>query len=141
MDNEKARKIITCFALLYLLTWWWELGWKFWYQHKSFPDQPIQDADFDCDGKTDIAVWRPENGTWYILLSSLDWDRSKPLVRKWGSKGDIAVGSSDYDGDGKSDMAVWRPSDATWYIILSSRDWSIGDPLIRQWGDAEKDER
>jgi hypothetical protein len=102
------------------------------------PDQPILGSDFDCDGKTDIAVWRSSDGTWYILLSSRDWDRSHPLIRQWGSKGDKPIGNSDFDGDGKTDMAVWRPSDATWYILLSSRDWDRSNPLIRQWGDREQ---
>jgi hypothetical protein len=138
MDNNRDRKVLlTLFILLFLLP----RAWQLWSSERSLPDQPIQGADFDCDGKTDIGVWRPENGTWYILLSSRDWDRSNPLIRKWGSKGDTAVGNSDYEGDGKSDMAVWRPSDGTWYIILSSRDWSIGDPLIRQWGNVFPDER
>jgi len=49
-------------------------------------DVPVP-ADYDGDGKADIAVWRPGEGYWYILKSS---DGGVVQIQ-WGTVGDVPV--------------------------------------------------
>ncbi len=72
-------------------------------------------CDFDRDGKTDISVFRPSSGHWYISNSSDGSFRAE----HFGASGDQLM-PGDYDGDGHTDLAVFRPSNGYWYIIDSS---------------------
>jgi len=89
---------------------WTQIQWG----HDSDIDN-LTPADFDGDGRTDIALWRPANGGWYILKSS----DNQALSFQFGSSGDKPA-PADYDGDGKADVAVWRSSNSTFYSIGSS---------------------
>jgi len=51
-------------------------------------DRP-QPADYDGDNRTDVAVFRPSEGNWYVLRSS---DRQLRSVT-FGTSGDIPVAS------------------------------------------------
>src|SRR5688500_14374606 len=61
-------------------------------------------GDFDGDGRTDLAVYRPGEGIWYLNRST---DGFAGL--RWGISSDQLT-PGDFDGDGKTDPAVFRPA-------------------------------
>jgi hypothetical protein len=88
-----------------------------WYQHGNsgcidFDDSPWlrrtipANADFDGNGTTDVALYRPSTGVWH---------RNGAATTPFGLAGDIPV-PCDYDGNGATDIAVFRPSTGGWYV-------------------------
>jgi N-acetylneuraminic acid mutarotase len=61
-------------------------------------------GDFDGDGKTDVSVFRPADGTWYLNRSTAGF-----ASLRWGVSTD-EIAPADYDGDGKTDLGVFRPT-------------------------------
>lgn len=75
----------------------------------------VETSDFDGDGGTDLAVWRPSTGMWYVNRST---DNGHTASHFGGGQfGDIVV-PGNYDGDMKIDYAVFRQG--VWYIRNSS---------------------
>ena len=67
--------------------------------------------DYDGDGKSDVSVFRPSNGAWYLNQSSAGFTGAA-----FGVSSDKIV-PADYDGDGKTDIAVYR--NGSWYLQRS----------------------
>ena len=83
------------------------------------PDSTEAPFDFDGDGKTDVGIFRPGPGEWWISRSS----DSQVLAAQFGATTDTIV-PGDYTGDGKADIAIWRPASGEWFI-LRSEDFSF----------------
>src|SRR5215813_5748519 len=68
------------------------------------------DADYDGDGKSDIAIYR--SGTWFIRRST-----GGVTSVGWGGLPQDMPVPADYDGDGRTDIAVYR--DGIWFVRRS----------------------
>lgn len=87
-------------------------------------------GDFDGDGTTDLGVFRPATGQWFLLYSSRGFDPAQFGYFAWGTTGDVPL-LDDFDGDGRTDVTVYRPSTGQWFIRFS-RD---GPPTERAVSD------
>ena len=83
--------------------------------------------DYDGDQRSDISVFRPTDGNWYLQRSSEGF-----IGVNFGISTDRIV-PADYDADGKTDIAVYRPSEGNWYISNSSN----GSITVVSFGIAE----
>ena len=71
-----------------------------------------RESDFDNDRVSDISVFRPSAGSWYLLNSAAGFSSVQ-----FGNSDDRIV-PADFDGDGRIDVSVFRAGD--WYSLRSS---------------------
>lgn len=81
-------------------------------------------SDVDGDKKADYVIFRSNESTFYVYLSSRNFDQSMPLKLSLGSNNSIVV-PEDYDGDGKIDLAAWTPETGKWEIAYSKNLLSL----------------
>lgn len=67
----------------------------------------LSGGDYNGDGTSDVALFRPSGGLWAI----------RDITRTYlGTSGDLPV-SGDYEGDGTTDIAYFRPSNCLWHVL------------------------
>ncbi|MBS1792277.1 MAG: VCBS repeat-containing protein [Acidobacteria bacterium] len=70
--------------------------------------------DFDGDGRTDISIFRPSNGEWWLNRSS----SGATVAAQFGTGTDCPV-PGDFTGDGRTDVAFFRPTTGEWFVLRS----------------------
>jgi hypothetical protein len=142
-----------------IAAYWWnsQAGYYSWSISKNITGSPVFQvfnfntaaadipvpADYDGDGKTDLAIYNPvgynESGTacglWKINYSSSE------IVRKycfgwWNTVTNNTPVPGDYDDDGRTDMAVYQPLDPSGVGLY---EWAIrytnnGSVVTRKFG-------
>jgi hypothetical protein len=79
--------------------------------------------DFDGDGKSDLGIFRPASGEWWLQKSF-----EGAYATQFGSSTDM-MAPADFTGDGKTDIAFFRPSMGQWFILRSEDSSFYGFPF------------
>jgi BNR repeat-like domain/FG-GAP-like repeat len=119
---------------------------EIWTSKITFAAPAPPRSDFDGDGKTDLSVFRGNEGNWYLNRSTTGF-----AALNFGIATD-RITPSDYDGDGKADLSVFRPTATAgvvdFYVLRSSNstitgvEWgTVGDqPVVADYdGDSRDD--
>ncbi len=76
-------------------------------------------ADFDGDGRSDLAIYDEAYGTWHLLT----WQGAYHQLQFGDSRTTPQPG--DYDGDGVADFALYEPAAGYWYVFTTSGQFVI----------------
>lgn len=82
--------------------------------------------DYTGDQVTDLVVWRPQNGMWYIKSVAT----GEMSAVQWGLPGDQPLFNFDLEGDGKADPLVVRPIGGSLFWFIRGE----GTALVFPWG-------
>jgi len=123
----------------------WQIPSPFWNGGPG-PALPVTDqcvkGDFNGDGKTDLACYTGNTGSWNIALSTGNgwdsefWNNGPLLTKEWSV---VPVPgqcfAADFNGDGKTDLACSDGVDGVWSVAFSTgtgwntESWT-GGPVV-----------
>ncbi len=92
--------------------------------------------EIDRNNTSDIAVFRPSSGIWYIhrmgdIIKPLtnEFHGESDLAIQWGTVGDKPL-TGDFNADGIDELIAFRPTEGNWYIY----DYANRNYRIEHWG-------
>ena len=92
------------------------------YNFGIFEDTPVT-GDWNGDGKTEIGVFRPSIGWWFVDVNGDGtWSGcGTDGCYNFGISVDLPV-TGDWNGDGYTEIGVYRPSIGMWFLDYNGND-------------------